>query len=63
MEKYRDSLMTEHISSAESNRDPQVLLETVHDATAYSMKEELLFAMNKRKHEALPVIIKMFNQI
>lgn len=63
MEKYRDSLLNDHIPGWEQNRDPQVLAENAHNQAAFSMKEQLLFAMNKRKHEALPIMIKMFNQI
>jgi hypothetical protein len=63
MEKYRDSMLNDPIPGWEQNRDPYVLAENAHNTTAFSMKEELLFAMNKRKHEALSVMIKMFNQI
>jgi len=29
----------------------------------FTLKEKLLFAMNKRKYEALPLAIKIFNTI
>lgn len=43
--------------------DPEQLIAQIHDATVFTLKEKLLFALNKRKYEALPVAIQIFNQI
>jgi hypothetical protein len=43
--------------------DPEVLQAEIYDATVYTLKEKLLYAINKRKYEALPLAIQVFNQI
>lgn len=37
--------------------DPEVLAAEIYDATVFTLKEKLLFAINKRKYEALPLTI------
>lgn len=63
MENYRDDLLYSPLTVPEEGADPAAYKEALHDQTVYSMKEELLMAVNKRKYEALPVLIKLFNSI
>ena len=45
------------------DKEPDAVRSTMHDASIMHLKEELMQAMNKRKYEALPIMIEMFNRI
>ena len=44
-------------------KDPEVLQATIHDASIFYYRTELLDAINKRKFNVLPTMIKLFNNI
>lgn len=63
MKELREQIHDRPLDSLDMQYDPKVAATEIHDATVYSMKEELLHAMNKRKYHALPVLVKIFNKI
>ena len=55
--------MDDPFNPSEVSKEPQALRETVHDSSVFHLKEKLIDALNKRKYEALPIMVKMFNSI
>lgn len=45
------------------DKDPQILQNTIHDASVFHLRFELMDAINKRKYNTLPTMIKLFNKI
>ena len=63
IEKIRNELVTKPIGPEHMDKDPEVLQNTIHDASVFHMRFELLDAINKRKYNTLPTMIKIFNKI
>ena len=63
IEKIRNELVTKPIGPEHMDKDPEVLQNTIHDASVFHMRFELLDAINKRKYNTLPTMIKLFNKI